>query len=132
MSKASSAIKVLRTALKRVQKGWTKKNWHYYDPYTGVNKVCLEGALFGYCEPYKHGVTAEQIKARNVCLQIIHERYPAYDSIPAFNDAEERTQDEVMEVIKLGIIRLETGGDEDGLDDEDVEDLLEFMDKPKG
>jgi hypothetical protein len=120
MSKANSPIKVLRTALKRVQKGWTKQTWHAHS--NGVNYVCLEGAVYGYCNDGKHGATIAQSKAIKVLEDIIAER-TGFHAIPAYNDAPERTQDEIEEVIKLGIIRLETGGD---MDDQEFEDLLEF------
>lgn len=116
--------------MKRVTKGWTKNHWHWYDPTTDTNKVCLEGALFGYCESNKHELSKAQIEARDVVLKIVKERH-GFPTIPEFNDAGDTTKDEVLEVLKLAIIRLETGGDEDGLDDEDVDDLLEFMEAAK-
>lgn len=131
MSKGNSAIKVLRTALSRVQKGWIQHMWVFRGP-DGKVYVCLEGAMFGYCNADQHGLTDAQKKARNVVQQIIDERYPGNYNIPAFNDAQERTQDQVEEVLKLAIIRLETGGDPtDGLPDEEIDDLLEFMDSGK-
>lgn len=127
MSKANSAIKVLQTGIKRVAKGWTQGDWKCQGP-DGKWYVCMEGALFGYCSADVHGLTAAQDEARDVCLQIIAERYPEHNSIPGFNDDPERTKDEVLEVMKLALIRLETGGgdDENYLDDEDVDSLLEF------
>lgn len=121
MSKANSPIKVLRTALKRVQKGWTKHHWVWKDD-NGKVYVCLEGGVYGYCNAHKHDTTEEQRTAIAVLRQIINEKYGIAD-IPVFNDKPERTQEEVEEVIKLGIIRLET------MDDDDFEDLLEYMDK---
>lgn len=123
MSKSSTPIKVLRTALKRVQKGWTKNQWHRHDPETGQNFVCMEGAVYGYCEPAKHQTTPAQRTAIKVLKEIIKEKY-GIEEIPSFNDADGRTKDEVLEVIKLGIIRLETGGDDE---DEDEDELL-FLD----
>lgn len=126
MSKGNSAIKVLKTALKRVQKGWIQHHWSFRDA-DGNQFVCLEGAIFGYCDSRKHGLTSAQIEARDAVLNVIHERYDGrFSSIPDFNDQAERTQDEVQEVIKLGIIRLETS-DDDCLTDEEVDDLLDFM-----
>lgn len=130
MSKGSTPIKVLRTALKRVQKGWTQHVWVQRDPETGKVYVCLEGALFGYCEANAHGLTEAQVGAKEACLTIIKERFGRqYGDIPTFNDDRGRTQEEVMEVIKLAIIRLETTGDgEIDPEDEDFDNLLEFMD----
>lgn len=124
MSKANNPIKVLRTALKRVQKGWTKNNWYFHDGH-GNSYVCLEGAVYGYCERNKHGVTMAQDAAIRVLEDIIEERY-GIKSIPEFNDRGTTTQDEVIEVIKLGIIRLETDAI---MDDEDFENLLDFKER---
>lgn len=128
MSKGNSALKVLRTALKRVDKGWTKGVWSDKGN-DGVQYVCLEGALFGYCDSHRNGLglTDAQEKAREVVLKIIRERHNQW-SIPSFNDAPERTKEEIQEVIKLSIIRLETDGDGE-MEDEDVADLLEFMER---
>lgn len=126
MSKASTPIKVLRTALKRVDKGWTQGDW--YKPGDKVAYVCLEGALFGYCNAGKHGLTDAQQAARAVIQQIISERHPGHSDIPSFNDQKGRTKDEILEVIKLAIIWLETTGDGE-MDDDDFEDLLEFSEK---
>jgi hypothetical protein len=90
--------------------------------------VCLEGALFGYCDEGKHELTDAQKKAREIVLSVVKDRYPSYRSIPEFNDDAMRTKEEVMEVLKLSIIRVETGGDEDEIGEEDFENLLEFMD----
>lgn len=125
MSKANSPIKVLRTALKRVQKGWTKSTWHYYNPSDGTNYVCLEGAIYGYCPEEKHNTTPEQRQAINVVREIVREEY-GYETIPTFNDAMATTKENVMEVIKLGIVRLETGGE---IDDKEFDDLLEWKDR---
>lgn len=126
MSKGNSAIKVLKTALRRVQKGWIQHHWSFRDA-DGNQFVCLEGAIFGYCDSNKHGMTKAQKQARDSVLSVIHDRYNGrFSSIPDFNDQAERTQDEVQEVIKLGIIRLETS-DDDCLTDEEVDDLLDFM-----
>lgn len=127
MSKAGTPIKVLRTALKRVEKGWTKDHWSYKAD-DGNYYVCLEGALFGYCDSNKHGLTDAQKDARDVVLKIINERYGYYSDIPAFNDARERTKEEVLEVVKLAIIRLETTGDGE-MDEDDFADLLDWADK---
>lgn len=130
MSKAGTPIKVLRTALKRVDKGWTQNHWSFRDG-EGNQYVCLEGALFGYCDSVKHGLTDAQASARDIVLQIIRERYNAYDSIPSFNDQLGRTKEEVQEVIKLAIIRLETTGDGE-MDEDDFNDLIEWAETLKG
>lgn len=123
MSNANSAIKVLRTALKRVQKGWTQNVWMRRED--GKTYVCLEGAVYGYCDGNKHKRTKEQIEAIDVLLNIIDERY-GLPAIPKFNDTPGRTEEEIEEVLKLGIIRLETDA---AMDDEDFEDLLEFKER---
>jgi hypothetical protein len=139
MSKGNSAIKVLRTADKRIDKGWIQHEWSFRDPTTGQMFVCLEGALFGYCNATKHGLTEAQVRARDLVLEIIKERYgDAFISIPSFNDWPERTKEEIREVIKLAIIREETeelireeAGLSDEVDkimeDEDFDDLMKFI-----
>lgn len=118
MSKANSPVKVLRTALKRIQKGWIKHNWHVR--FGDESYVCLEGALYGFCQKPQ---TEAQVKAADMCRKIIKERTGLY-AIPAFNDHPDRTKEEVEEVVKLAIIRFETGGDEP--DDKQEEDFVEF------
>jgi hypothetical protein len=124
MSKAKTANKVLRTALKRIQKGWTKGEWYTRDK-DGNSFVCLEGALFGFCSLELNQMTDAQLKARELVIGVINER-SNYCSIPTFNDAPETELDDVIEVIKLAIIRDETGYDpeDDYLDDEEIESLL--------
>lgn len=130
MSKGNSAVKVLRTALKRVQKGWTQHVWYRKDPETGQTFVCLEGALYGYCSLQDHQLTPAMREARDFVIEIIKERYDGrFDGIPAFNDNPKRTQEEVEEVTKLALIRAETsGGDDEASNEEDFNNLLEFMD----
>lgn len=140
MSKGNSAVKVLRTALKRVQKGWTKNTWSHKND-DGSMSVCLEGALFGYCSLTDKQKTPSMLEAEKLVKEIIAERYPKYGGktlsgqpyvdIPSFNDAQERVQEEVEEVVKLALIRAETGGLEDDpeIEDEDFSNLLEFMAK---
>lgn len=125
MSKANSPIKVLRTALKRVQKAWRQGAWSEKGD-DGNYYVCLEGALYGYCNAAK---TQAQKDAAKVCENIIFEKY-GIQGIPSWNDRPNTTQEMVEEVVKLGIIRLETGGDpEDNyLDDEEVDTLLDSLD----
>lgn len=136
MSKSNSAIKVLRTALKRVQKGWTKGTWSAPNN-DGGRSVCLEGAIYGYCnvsDMTKRGEkpTQAQLEAMGIVTEIIKERYPRrtyFGGVPSFNDHPENDIDDVMEVIKLGIIRLETGYGEDELDQDDVDSFMESIKK---
>lgn len=137
MSKANSPIKVLKTAIKRLDKGWTTGSWMDRDPDTGHVAVCLEGAIFGFCEKAQ---TKPQEEALRTCEQIIFERWKdgefVFDSstwieaekdhvldgsglVPKFNDSVAKTADEMKEICKLAIIRLETGGPID--DDEFIE-----------
>lgn len=135
MSKAKTPVKVLKTAIKRLNKGWATGSWADYDPETKKVSVCLEGAIFGFCT---NPMTPQQQEALQACEQIIIERYPQLDvkrgryntgPIPRFNDSIAESVDDVVEVCKLAIIRLETGGPID--DDEFVEfdpDGEELMD----
>lgn len=128
MSKAGTPIKVLRTAMKRIDKGWIQRDWSA--EIDGQWFVCLEGALFGYCDANRHGLTDAQEAARDVVLGVINDRYSyskAYNSIPSFNDEPGRTKEEILEVIKLAIIRLETTGDGE-IEDDEFDDILEWAD----
>lgn len=125
MSKANSPIKVLKTAIKRLNKGWTTCEWSKFDPETGQVYVCLEGAIFGFC---MYPSTQAQKEALDACNQIVLERHPSLPESAAgraFNDSLAETADEMVEICKLAIIRLETGGpiefDPDG---EELADLL--------
>ena len=153
MSKANSPIKVLKTAIKRLNKGWVKSQWSDHNPDTGVTSVCLEGAIFRFCQ---HAKTPQQKEALQACEQIILERWvndefkieatspernetakkAALESggrgvVPLYNDRVAQTSDEMVEICKLAIIRLETGGpieDDEFIefdpDSEELEDLL--------
>lgn len=126
MSKANNAIKVLRTALKRVGKGWMQNQWSWRNSEEGITYVCLEGAVYGYCAAHEHVVTEAQTKAIQVLRRIIFERHGKTD-IPEFNDDPTRSKEEVLEVIKLAIIRLETSTADDDVDEE----LTDFV-QPNG
>ena len=127
MSAAKTPVKVLRTALNRIRKGWTKGHWSQKNNDGGMS-VCLEGALFGYCDS---PLTQAQRDATSVVHQILKERFPERSItpegrvvIPSFNDNPETTKDEVMEVLKLAIIRIETSDSlEEALAD-DVEEMF--------
>lgn len=102
---------------------WVKKAAAKVTGQKPVHSVCIEGAIYGYCDASKRGVvTPAQRIAIDTTLGVINERYPGqFSSIPEFNDAQGRTKDEVLEVCKLAQIRLET----DGLDgDDEVDELI--------
>lgn len=151
MSKANNPIKVLKTAIKRLNKGWKKGDWAEYNPNTGQVSVCLEGAIFGFCHSAK---TNAQREAKAACEQIILERvldgtfvfkdYGPGDIelvsavngvglIPKMNDEFAQTADEMVEICKLAIIRLETGGpieDDEFIEfDPDGEELADLLPK---
>lgn len=142
MSNANNPIKVLRTALKRVEKGWTTGRWRSEKPNEDGNySVCLEGAVYGYCsltDMVLRGQkpTEAQKTAIKVLEEIIAEEHPSISLrtyypgtiIPGFNDAVAESKDDVLRVIKLGIIRLESGWPfEEELDQADVDDFMESI-----
>lgn len=108
MSNANKPDKVLRVALRRLQKGWTKKHWSKKNQQTGVTEVCIEGAIFGF----KNDTKSPACKmARDIVMEIINEKYPdQYRTIPDFNDDKDTTQEMVETVVKSALIRAETGG----------------------
>lgn len=126
MSKANSPVKVLRTALKRLQKGWTKGTF-YDGPGDGsqfrktkkgkieVPQVCLRGAIHGYQGQVK---TVHSTLAERAVLAAINELYPkpasavedgSWDCVINFNDDPSTTFEMIERVTKLGMIKLETG-----------------------
>lgn len=122
MSKSNSGIKVLKTAHKRVTKGWIKGAWH--SEMGGKHYVCLEGAIFGFCQLRECELSDAQKEAKLVIESLLFERR-GERSIPAFNDDHETTQEDVLEIIKLGIIRLESGWpDDDYISEEETASLL--------
>jgi hypothetical protein len=134
MSKGNNPIKVLKTALKRVEKGWTQGMWLWRDSNGGA-QVCLEGAIYGFCDKTKHSVTDAQLEAVNAVEAILFERTgerAGNTSLAVFNDSCETTKEDVLDVIKLAIIRLESGWPEaDELEEEQVAELFEFLDNSK-
>ncbi len=126
MSKANRPTKVLRTALKRLQRGWTKGTF-YSGPgdgdgsvwkkntNTAIPKVCLLGAIHGYQGQVE---TPCSIIAEKSVLEAINELFPndvhrgagtMWSSVMNFNDHQDTTFEMVEEVVKLGLIKLETG-----------------------
>ncbi len=125
MSKANRPTKVLRTALKRIQRGWTKgsvyrgpgnHSWFAKaHPTPKIPEVCLKGALHGYQGQVE---TPCSIIAEKAVLEAINERFGrvptaisdgTWGTVVAFNDDPGTTFEMVEEVIKLGLIKLESG-----------------------
>ncbi len=122
MSKANRPQKVLRTALKRLQKGWTKGSVYKGPGKTSFSgfpdqpttpSVCLLGALHGY---QGQTLTPVSIIAESAVLASINERFPRSDedglkwaSLPQFNDHSDTTFEMVEEVTKMALIKVETG-----------------------
>ena len=121
MSNANRPAKVLRTALKRLQRGWTQGTFYsgpgdgdgYFwkkNKNTAIPKVCLRGAIHGYQGQVK---TAQSIVAEKAVLAAINELFPnpsgAWVNVMAFNEHSDTTFEMVEKVTKLGLIKLETG-----------------------
>lgn len=150
MSKANSARKVLKTALRRVQTRWGQNAWSKEGP-DGRYYVCMEGALFGGCQIPQ---TAAQVEAHNILLEVIKEDLKAGNgehiieaitdecipdewgreklikrlNIPTVNDRSVVTQEDVERWMKLALIRAETGGlleEDPDFTDEEVDELLD-------
>lgn len=143
MSKGNNPIKVLKTALKRVAKSWYQGGWVKQDD-KGNYGVCLEGAIYGYCQG--ENATQAQKDAIEAVKGVIADRYPQsyinvqgdlvmvsadQTSIPHFNDNDATTKDMVMEVIKLGIIRLEADKDEAAMEEQLTDEVDELFDGPQ-
>jgi hypothetical protein len=116
MSNANSPIKVLKAAHKRVSKNWTKGTWRKKEQ-DGSYSVCLEGAIYGFCRA--KNATPAQKEAIEVVESVIIDHFPHLipdffneehkdGVIPLFNDGDDTTKDDILEAIKLGMIRLET------------------------
>ena len=150
MSKANSARKVLKTALRRVQTRWGQNSWSKPGD-DGVWYVCMEGALFGGCQ---FPQTDAQVEAHNILLEVIKEDLKAGNGehivdeildrchskgtsreemlekleIPAVNDRSAVTQEDVERWVKLALIRAETGGlleEDPDFTDEEIDELLD-------
>lgn len=146
MSKANSTLKVLKTAYHRVQTRWGKGAWNRPSVMPNesgkiVYYVCLEGAIMG---GNTQASTVYQQEALELVGQALFDLFPERVTvgvrrggdkkqviIPNFNDARETTQDEILEAIKLAIIRVETEAlmkdipDEDFLSTEEMDNLIE-------
>jgi hypothetical protein len=109
MSKSNSATKVLRVAYRRIQRGWTKGTWAIINRKKGgVTPVCIEGAVFGF--GMRSANPACKV-ATDLIMEVINDRYPnRFRTIPEFNDHDETTHEMAQEVVKLALIRAETGG----------------------
>jgi hypothetical protein len=104
MSYAKTSQKVLRTALKRLQSRWGKGTW-VSDEDHGY-KVCIEGAICNG-QPSRSTVTQPQHDAMLFVQEIIEE--DGHASIPLFNDHPDTSLEDVENVMKLAIIRAESG-----------------------
>lgn len=134
MSKANSVPKVLRVAIRRVEKSWGTGSWAKPTGQKDENgkavwSVCLEGAIYGFCNKASTDVQREAIA---LIEQILYERGLVHgsgraDSIPGWNDAH-ATQDEVISLLKDALIRAETGGlmdpDEFEITQEELDEIL--------
>lgn len=142
MSKAKTAAKVLRVAINRAQKGqWVKGAFRRHDrnnPDNGVGYCNIGLLTAGNDCP----LTNAQREAMGLCAQIIRERFPdrinLWDrtgdgdygvdksTIVHFNDHENTTLEELLEVLKLALIRCETGGldDPEEIDPDEIADLF--------
>jgi hypothetical protein len=126
MSKAKTPAKVIKTAIKRIETRWTQSAWCTMTPDgKGGTKwmLCMEGALFnGHQSPQ----TQAQRDARDMIVEVLKER--GFSDIPTFNDVKGRKVEEAIEILKLTLIRIETGGFDDVEDDyiseEETEELL--------
>lgn len=109
MSNAKSPVKVLRVAFRRIQKGWTKGKWSKRNKQTGVTEICIEGAIYGFT--MRNDKKPACALACNIVMEIINEQYPGrFLSIPDFNDDPDTTQLMAENVVKMALIRAETGG----------------------
>ena len=128
MSKANSPVKVLKVALRRVQKAWGTGEWKID---TGkrdeggkrIYAVCLQGAIFGYCS---QPLTQPQRDALRILEDVAKEDY-GERSIPGLNDSM-LTQESAELLVKRAIIRAEGGGiidpEEFYVNDEDIKGLI--------
>lgn len=134
MSNANSTEKVLRTALKRVQKRWGQKSWGKMVPDGKggqVQMVCMEGAVTGGCNL---ATTDQQKEALELMKEAANQlfgdiMFPTADmdikfGLPAFNDLPEFTKEHAEQVVKLALIKSELGNLEEEEIAEEVETLV--------
>lgn len=153
MSKAKTTTKVLRTALGRVQKGWKQGGWTPDRFAAKNNKDGYEDPGFGYCivgavtglSGLGHTYTDVQAEAMALIVESMEElaetrpdiarnlRHPfglkPHDIIPCVNDGIGFTADDAQLVIKKALIKAETAElmALEGMDDEEIDDLLEDL-----
>jgi hypothetical protein len=106
MSKSNSPVKVLKTALNRIQKRWGKGDWLAGED-SGY-AMCIEGAICNG-RPQSSTITSAQQGALELVRDVLKSKN-GLPSIPGFNDNSNTSLEDVEEVLKTAIIRGETGG----------------------
>lgn len=152
MSKAKTPTKVLRAAHNRLSKSWTQGRWT--PNYQGEGGYCIVGAICGRTVPQTNtleglGLTQAQKDALVLMGEAMDDflddhperreeswKPEGHDDvataplsiIPHYNDSV-LTHDEVLSITKLAIIKAETAQlmALDGIDDEEIDDLLEDL-----
>lgn len=148
MSKAKTPTKVLRAAHNRLSKSWVQGRWT--PNYQGEGGYCIVGAICGRTVPQTNtleglGLTQAQKDAlvlMGEAMDDFLDDHPDKRSglrsddvataplslIPNYNDSV-LTHDEVLSITKLAIIKAETAQlmALDGIDDEEIDDLLEDL-----
>lgn len=127
------ASKVLRTAAEHLEAGWCQGALGLiYDEETGqplhlssadfqpgmhMDRVCVEGALMRAAvnltgEPFSPGTQAAPTYARasSEVMEVLRDVTGQLSSIPMWNDAQDRTQDEVVKLVQYAARRAEEAG----------------------
>lgn len=130
MSKANSEVKVLTTALKRIESGrWGKFSWSQegFNVVTGqpTYLLCLEGSITGgSAKPRTDAQRAALHRMRGV-MKVLH----GLDEIPLINDSQNFTFEMAVEVVKESLRRAKAEKAEKtrfkGPDISDLTDLTE-------
>jgi hypothetical protein len=114
MSSASTVEGVLNACVRRVRRRWAKGAWKRERPADvkndgfGKNSYCLEGGCTGGDRVPKNNT---QAKAIRVLEQAVFEYTNGrYKSVPAFNDAPETTQIDVVKVAEAARAKARAAG----------------------
>lgn len=131
MSNSNSVQKVLRVALKRIQTRWGKGAWSIKttaDDGSPKYLVCIEGAVYGFCSEAK---TQAQRDAMELVVEAKNQLFPnwRFTNIPHFNDTFTTTQEDAEAVVKLALIKSETGALDKDTEDNIAAEVDEMFDE---
>jgi hypothetical protein len=106
-----SEVEVLQDARERIEKSWCQWSYVQWGP-DGHERVgwCLDGAILDWGGPVRFGhehLAAERLVAATLGFGFAPTDGSPITAITAWNDAEERTKEEVLDIIDRAIARAQ-------------------------